>query len=168
MSTIFISHLSPIANQTTTTIAFAQPANMSHNLNVRVYQTNTNAHFKIVEKAVFYKNNGGFWSESDGVLTLTVNPDNTSGMLRFQTQNGKEPFTVLVGMFQQKVWLHILPNIASGDTCVKLLPQYYDNGPLSKVDLVQAFEAQNNNRRNLAVAVKRSEGQSYDVDIIIG
>ncbi|KAI0530278.1 fruit body lectin [Xylaria digitata] len=141
---------------------------MSHTLKVRIYQTNTNAHFNVVEKAVFYKDNGGFWSETDGVLTLIVNPVNTSGMLRFQSQDGKEPFTVLVGMFKQKPWLHILPNIASSDTCVKLLPQYYDNGPLSKIDLVQSFEAQNNNRRNLSVAVKRSEGQSYDIDIVIG
>ncbi|RWA08739.1 hypothetical protein EKO27_g6379 [Xylaria grammica] len=141
---------------------------MPYTLKIRVYQTSTNAYFNIVEKAIFWKDNGGTWAGSDGALTLTLNGENTSGMLRFQSQNGKETFTVVLGSFNKKLWLHILPNLAAGETCVKLLPQYYDKGPYSGIDLVQAFEAQNSSRRNLAVAVKNYEGQNYDLDIVIG
>ncbi|KAJ2990217.1 hypothetical protein NUW58_g3061 [Xylaria curta] len=137
-------------------------------LKARVYQKSTKSYFRIVEQAIFYKNNGGTWGESDGALTLTVNGENSDGMLRFQTQDGKERFTVVLGVFQQKVWVHIIPDITSSETCVNLLPLYHDGGKYANIDLVPSYEVKNSSGRNLSVAVKEYDGWNYDLDIVIG
>jgi Fungal fruit body lectin len=67
---------------------------MTYTVAVRVYQTNPNAFFNVVEKTAWHYANGGTWSESNGAFALTMGGSGTSGTLRFVADTG-EIFVVL-------------------------------------------------------------------------
>jgi hypothetical protein len=145
---------------------------MSYNIKVRVYQTNTNAFFRIVEQGVWHYANGGTWSDKDGVLTLTMGGSGTSGMLRFMTEHGKEAFFIALGVHNYKRWVDIVTGLADDVTCVKALPEYYnDTNPVR----VQSREAQRTSQsitnmygRNISANYSVAEGNNLDLNIIIG
>ncbi|KAI0182614.1 fruit body lectin [Xylaria flabelliformis] len=141
---------------------------MSYTVRVRVRHNKTDAYFHIAEMAVWHYANGGSWANSDGVLKLTMGGSGTSGMLRFQTDNGAEPFTVVMGVHNWKPWVHILPDVLPNETTVVLLPQYYAGGKHSGVPIVPTCNALNSAQRNLSAAFRDAEGRDYTLDLIIG
>lgn len=91
----------------------------------------------------------------------------TSGMLRFQTDNGGEPFTVVMGVHNWKPWVHILPDVLPNETTVVLLPQYYAGGKHSGVPIVPTCSVLNSAQRNLSAAIRDAEGRDYTLDLTI-
>ncbi|KAI5463645.1 lectin [Mariannaea sp. PMI_226] len=145
---------------------------MSYSIKVRVYQTNPNAYFKCVEKGVWHYANGGTWTEQDGVLTLTMGGSGTSGMVRFMTEQGKEAFFIAMGVHNYKPWLDIITGLADDITCVKALPEYYNN---TNPERCRSREAQrtsesilNIDRRTIAASYKVAEGHNLELNIVLG
>lgn len=145
---------------------------MSYTIKVRVYQSDTNTWFKIVEKAVWHYANGGAFSEQDGVNTLTIGGSGTSGLLRFKTEQNKQAFFVAFGVHNYKPWLDIITGLADDVTGVKALPEYYND---SNPERVKSREAQrtsqsilNIDRRTIAAEYKVTEGKNLELAIIIG
>jgi hypothetical protein len=138
---------------------------MSYTTQVRLYQSNTNAYFRVVESGVWHYANGGTWATSNGVLELTMGGSGTAGMLRLQTLDGKEPFTVALGVHNYKPWVHILPDVASNATCVTLLPDYYSGKHSDAVN--PTFSVSNAESRNLSAAYAVAEGHNLVLNIIL-
>ncbi|KAI0247901.1 fungal fruit body lectin [Lactifluus subvellereus] len=70
---------------------------MTYTITARVYQTNTNAFFNVVERTVWKYGNGGTWSEVDGAYVLTMGGSGTCGSLRFVADTG-ENFIATLGV----------------------------------------------------------------------
>ncbi|KAI1051028.1 hypothetical protein LB506_010948 [Fusarium annulatum] len=87
---------------------------MPYTVKVRVYQTNQNAYFRVVET-----------SESNGVLSLYMGDSGTAGLLRFKNEEGKESFSVAIGVHVYKPWLDIITGLADNITGAQSLPEYY-------------------------------------------
>ncbi|KAJ8126000.1 hypothetical protein O1611_g7638 [Lasiodiplodia mahajangana] len=111
---------------------------------------------------------GGAWADSDGVLTLTMGGSGTSGMLRFQSENGEERFTVAIGVHNWNPWVHILPDVATNETTIVLLPEYYAGGKHSGIPIVPKCSAQSSASRNFSAEFTRTEGKRYSMEIVIG
>ncbi|KAI1197739.1 fruit body lectin [Nemania serpens] len=141
---------------------------MSYTVRVRIRHNTTDAYFRPAEMAVWHYANGGSWTDSDAVLTLTMGGSGTSGMLRLQADDGREPFTVVIGVHNYAPWVHVLPDVLPSETTVVLLPQYYAGGKHSGVPIVPACEVQNSAGRKLAAAFRSTEGQTFSLDIVIG
>ncbi|KAM0544359.1 hypothetical protein ACHAPJ_011895 [Fusarium lateritium] len=144
---------------------------MSYQIKVRVYQTNNNAYFHIVEKGCWHYANGAQWTEENGILTLQMGGSGTSGMLRFKTEQGKEAFFVALGVHNYKPWVDTVTGLADEVTCVKALPEYYGQAS----DRTRSRESQrteqtilNIDRRNISTKYKVHEGNNLELDIIIG
>ena len=145
---------------------------MSYSIKARVYQTNTNAYFRIIEKGVWHYANGGTWTDQDGVLTLTMGGSGTSGMLRFMTEQGKEAFFIAFGVHNYKPWVDIITGLADEVTCVKALPEYYNdtNPPRAKSREAQRTSQSilNIDNRTIAAKYKVADGKNLELDIVIG
>ncbi|KAI0102194.1 fruit body lectin [Nemania sp. FL0031] len=141
---------------------------MSYTVRVRVRHTSADAYFRIAEMAVWHYANGGAWADSDGVLTLTMGGSGTSGMLRFQSENGEERFTVAIGVHNWNPWVHILPDVATNETTIVLLPEYYAGGKHSGIPIVPKCSAQSSASRNFSAEYTRTEGHKYSMEIVIG
>ncbi|OTA80812.1 hypothetical protein M434DRAFT_86025 [Hypoxylon sp. CO27-5] len=145
---------------------------MAYTIKVRVYQTNTNAFFNIVERGIWHYANGGTWGEEKGGHKLTMDESGTSGMLRFVSEGGEEAFWVVAGIHKSVRWVDIVTNIIREDTCVKSLPEYY-NG--TKPERVAAREAQreswaatNSEGRRISAKYTNPDGPNFDLNIVIG
>ncbi|KAJ8110345.1 hypothetical protein ONZ43_g5891 [Nemania bipapillata] len=138
---------------------------MAYTVRVRARQPNANAYFHVAEMAAFHS---GSWSNTDGVLKLTMSASGTSGMLRYQTETGAEAFTVAIGVHNYKPWVHILPDVAPSETCVALLPQYYAGGKHSGIPIVPTCTVYNSAQRSLTATFVSTEGHDYSLDIVIG
>lgn len=145
---------------------------MSYTIKVRVYQTNENAYFRIVEKGVWHYANGGTWNDENGALLLTMGGSGTSGILRFMTEQGKEAFFVAMGVHNYKPWVDTITGLADDVTGVKALPEYYNN---TNPERCRSREAQrtgqtilNIDRRNISTKYRVAEGHNLELDIIIG
>ncbi|KAJ2986601.1 hypothetical protein NUW58_g4948 [Xylaria curta] len=149
-------------------VALTSFYSMSYSVRVRVRHNCSDAYFHVAEMAVWHYANGGSWANSDGVLMLTMGGSGTSGMLRFQTSDDKEPFTVVLGVHNWKPWVHVLTDVAPNETTVALLPQYYAGGKHSGVAIVPSVTVQNSACRNISATYKNTEGRDYSVDIVIG
>ncbi|KAK7450569.1 hypothetical protein VKT23_012878 [Stygiomarasmius scandens] len=145
---------------------------MSYTIKVRVYQTNPNAFFKVVEKGVWHFANGGTWSEQDGVLLLTMGGSGTSGMLRFMTEQGKEAFFIAMGVHNSKRWVDIVTGLANDVTCVRALPEYYNDTNPTRVQSREAQRTEqtilNVDRRNIGAKYSVTEGNNLELNIILG
>ncbi|EKJ69238.1 hypothetical protein NXS19_012742 [Fusarium pseudograminearum] len=144
---------------------------MSYTIKVRVYQTNPNAYFHIVEKGCWHYANGSQWNEQNGILTLAMGGSGTSGMLRFKTEQNKEGFFVAMGVHNYKPWVDTVTGLGDDITCVKALPEYYGNAS----DRTRSRESQrteqtilNIDRRNISTHYKVKEGNNLELDITIG
>ena len=144
---------------------------MSYTITVKVYQTNPDAFFKIVEKTVWQYANGGTWSEVNDTQVLTMGGSGTCGSLRFVADTG-ENFIVTLGVHNYERWGDIVTNLANDQTGVIINPQYYNS---SFPDREQAREAQrtsynvnDSEGRNFAFNYTVATGNNLEVDIIIG
>ena len=143
---------------------------MSYKITVRVYQTNPNNFFRLVEQTVWKYANGGTWGESNGEYVLTMGGSGTSGTLRFVGDDG-EKFIVAFGVHNYKRWSDIVTNLTDDQTGVVINPQYYDGTP----DRAHARESQrseysvkNLQGRNFTVNYTVNEGNDLRANIIIG
>ncbi|KAI1176243.1 fruit body lectin [Nemania sp. FL0916] len=142
---------------------------MSYTIRVRIRHTSTDACFRIAEMAVWHFANGGAWTETDGILTLTMGGSGTSGMLRLQTQEGEEAWTLTAGIHNYKPWVHIITDVARNETSPVLLPQYY-GGKFSYTQIPRAPTASARNRelRTFTATFGNPEGRYYPLDVVIG
>ncbi|KIK57113.1 hypothetical protein GYMLUDRAFT_87113 [Collybiopsis luxurians FD-317 M1] len=145
---------------------------MSYSIKVKVYQTNTNAFFQLVEKDVWYYANGGVWNESDGVHKLSMGGSGTSGMLRFRSEQGNEAFWVAQGVHNYKPWVDIVTNLTNDYTGVKGLPEYYGSTVPGRAQAREAqrtsWQAVNAQGRKITANFTVSSGNNLELNIIIG
>jgi hypothetical protein len=141
---------------------------MSYTVRVRVRHNSADVYFRVAEMAVWHYANGGVWADSDSVLTLTMGGSGTSGMLRFQSENGEERFAVTIGVHNYNPWVHILPDVATNETTIVLLPQYYAGGKHSNIPIVPRCNVQSSVPRNFSAEFTRNEGNKYSMEIVIG
>ena len=141
---------------------------MSYKITARVFRTNTNAFFRIVEKTVFLR---GTWAEVDEQHVLTMDSSGTSGTLRFKPDGAGEEVVVALGVHNYKRWGDIVTNLTDEQTGVVINPQYYDG----TADRAHARESQrseysvkNLQGRNFTVNYTVNEGNDLRANIIIG
>ncbi|KAF8470678.1 Cytolysin/lectin [Kalaharituber pfeilii] len=82
---------------------------MTYTITVRIHQTNQDAFFQVVEKAVWHYGGGC---------------SGNSGVLRFVSDTG-EHFIVALGVCNYKCWADIVTGLTPEQTSVVILPQYY-------------------------------------------
>ena len=107
---------------------------MSYTTVVRVVDSSDTG-FTACEETVWYYANGGTWSDTDGVMTLSMGGSGTSGGLRFKGKSGEE-FIVMLGVHNYKRWCDIVVDLAAGDTNLKIQPTYYQEGEGSRSDML--------------------------------
>ena len=100
---------------------------MSYSIALRVYQHPSRGYFSLVEKTCWDYANGGTWSDTNGVQTLTMGGSGTSGILRFESDKG-ERITVAVGVHNYKRWCDIVTGLKTNETALVINGQYYNNG----------------------------------------
>ncbi|KIY66243.1 fungal fruit body lectin, partial [Cylindrobasidium torrendii FP15055 ss-10] len=146
---------------------------MSYKITVRVYQTDQNAFFNVVEQTIWHYASGGTWAAVSGTgeLVLKMGGSGTCGSLRFLDADSDEAFIVTLGVHDSKRWCDIVTNLSLDQTGVVITPQYY-NG---QADREKAREAQlanynvnNAKGRNIAVHYTVDEGNDLKANIIIG
>jgi len=138
---------------------------MSYKITLRIYQTNTNAFFRVVEQTVWNYANGGTWSDIDGQKVLTMGGSGTSGTIRFQSDTG-ENFLVIVGVHNYKPWYDIAPDLKNDETGTVINPEYYGSGVRNNG--IQRDNVKNAQGRNLAIKFTVGEGNDLKANIIIG
>jgi Fungal fruit body lectin len=100
----------------------------TYTITLRIYQTNPNAYFHIVEKTAWGFADGGIWTEStNGEQVLTMGGSGTCGTLRFQSDTG-EKIVVAVGVHNYERWCDIVPDVQSHQTGSTIQAQYYGAG----------------------------------------
>jgi hypothetical protein len=144
---------------------------MSYTIIAKVYQTNQNAFFHVVEKTVWKYANGGTWGEVDGCHLLTMGGSGTSGSLRFVSDTG-ENFIVTLGVHNYKRWGDIVPNLTHEETGVVITPQYYSDkhGDREKQREKQltTYSVKNSKGRSFSLHYTVTEGNNLKVNIVIG
>jgi hypothetical protein len=141
---------------------------MSYKITLRVYQTNPNNFFRIVEKTVFNYANGGSWNESNGEQIVTFGGSGTSGTLRFLGDNG-ENFLVAVGIHNSKRWGDIVTSLAKDQTGVSVNPEYY-NGKrdYQREKQLESYSVKSATGRNYQIKYTVAEGNDLKAILIIG
>ncbi|KAF8477637.1 fungal fruit body lectin [Russula ochroleuca] len=144
---------------------------MSYKITAKVYQTDRNAFFRVVEETVWKYANGGTWGEVDGTHVLSMGGSGTSGSLRFVSDTG-ENFIVTLGVHNYKRWGDIITNLTNEETGVIITPQYYNNDKpdreRQREKQLTTFSVKNNKGRNFTFDYTVTEGNDLNVDIIIG
>jgi hypothetical protein len=139
---------------------------MTYTFVVRV-SDNSDAGFAICEQSVL---NSGYWSNTDGVLTLVITHSGTSGALRFRSKSGEE-FIICLGVHNYKRWLDIVEDITANDTCVIILPTYYTdaagnrNGMLWKQ--LSEIEKRSSKGRDVHAKVTSQTDDHFEVRVMI-
>ncbi|KAG2109272.1 lectin [Suillus discolor] len=145
---------------------------MSYTIVVRVIDaTNNNSNFTLAEKTVWHYANGGRWSDTDSIQTLTMGGSGTSGGLRLKSSTGEELFVVL-GIHNYKRWCDISTDLTPEDTGMKIHPEYYTDGTAqNKLLWEQLSEIQKTSAKGTKVNVKyvqeAADGKSFVVHITI-
>ncbi|CVL06094.1 Agaricus bisporus lectin [Fusarium sp. NRRL 25303] len=143
---------------------------MPYTVKVRVYQTNQNAYFRVVETVCWHYTNCE-WNESNGVLSLYMGDSGNGGLLRFKNEEGKEAFSVAIGVHVYKPWLDIITGLADNITGAQSLPEYYGE-TTDKTKRREATKTEqsvlNIDHRNITAKYRVKEGENLELDIIIG
>ena len=144
---------------------------MSYKISVRIYQTNTNAFFNIVEKTVWNYANGGTWSESNREQVLTMGGSGTSGTLRFLADTG-ENFIVALGVHNYKRWCDIVTNLSNDQTDVIINPEYYNDAypdrEVQREKQLATYSVANSKGRKFTVTFYVADGNDLKANIIVG
>lgn len=143
---------------------------MSYKITVRVYQTNPNAFFHIVEKTVWNYANGGTWTEVDGQHVLTMGGSGTSGTLRFKSDGPGEEVVVALGVHNYKRWGDIVTGISNGDTGIIVNGQYYNGGSraYAREKQLADYSVRSASGRNFEIKYTVADGNDLHANIIIG
>jgi hypothetical protein len=142
---------------------------MSYTIACRVYQTDSDAWFEIIEKTVWNYANGGTWTELDDKQVLTMGGSGTSGILRFRC--GDEYFIVALGVHNYLRWVDVSTGLPSSDTAAHIHPDYYTEGSYRtsvREKQLSSFDVTSPQGRNIKVNFDVAEGQSLDCTITIG
>jgi hypothetical protein len=144
---------------------------MSYTITARVYQTNTNAFFNVVERTVWQFGNGGTWSEVNGAYVLTMGGSGTCGSLRFLADTG-ENFIITLGVHNYLRWGDIVTNLTNQETGVIITPQYYNDAnpdrEAQRERQLTTYNVSNQKGRNFAFTYTVTEGNNLVVNIVIG
>jgi hypothetical protein len=143
---------------------------MTYKLHARVYHTNPNAHFHVVEKTVWHHAGGGEWSDVDGAHVLTIGGSGTCGSLRFVSDTG-ENFIITLGVHNDKGWGDIVTDLTNEQTGIVITPQYYGDQYRDRVlqrEKQLASYNVNGKYRNFAYHYTATEGNYHKVNIVIG
>ncbi|EKM51430.1 uncharacterized protein PHACADRAFT_263561 [Phanerochaete carnosa HHB-10118-sp] len=147
---------------------------MSYTITVRVYQTSTNAFFRVVEKIVWHEANGGTWDESCGEHILTLGGSGTSGALRFESDTG-ENFLAAFGVHSYKRWCDIVTGLEPRQTGTLVLGEYYtDRGAVQRAYMRErqaasyGVESLGDKPRGFNVAYTVADGKNLRANIVIG
>lgn len=135
---------------------------MTYKITLRVYQTNVNAWFRVVEKTVWNDAGSGFWTEVDGKHTLTMGGSGTSGTLRF---------LVVVGVHNYRRWTDVVADLTSDQTGMVINPEYYGGGTRTHGTWEQTLtthEVHNAWGRRLAVTWFVGEGNDLRASVCFG
>jgi Fungal fruit body lectin len=136
---------------------------MTYTVVVRVYQTNPNAFFHVVEKTVWHYANAGTWSESNGTLVLTMGGSGTSGTLRFIADTG-EIFLAVLGVHNYDV----AADLAVAETGKVANAEYYAGGKRSGVPVQPSCSVNNASGWKISVNFMATEGSDLKANIVIG
>uniref|UniRef100_D2D056 Lectin n=1 Tax=Agroathelia rolfsii TaxID=39291 RepID=D2D056_9AGAM len=142
---------------------------MTYKITVRIYQTNPNAFFQLVEETVWKYANGGTWAVENDQHVLTMGGSGTSGTLRFQADDG-ESFVVAFGVHNYKRWCDIVTGLASNQTGIVINEEYYSLPVRERARERQLSEYQVKNAkgRNFQVNFTQAEGGDLHANVIIG
>jgi Fungal fruit body lectin len=144
---------------------------MSYKITVRVYQTNQNAFFQIVEKTMWEYANGGTWTQENGQEVITMGGSGTSGTLRFVADTG-ENFIVALGVHNYKRWCDIVTNLANNEPGVIINPQYYNSQnpdrEAQREKQLTTYSVANSKGRKFTVTYTVTDGNDLKANIIIG
>jgi Fungal fruit body lectin len=140
---------------------------MAYTITARIYQTNRDAFFHVVEKTAW-----GTWTEVDGAHVLTMSNSGSCGSLRFVSDTD-EAFIVTLGVHNYKRWGDIVTKFATNEhTGIIVTPQYYDSQHSNRVSQRQSqattYNVRNDKGRNFAFIYREAEGNNLKVDIVIG
>lgn len=141
---------------------------MSYTINVRVYQTNTNAFFHVVEQAVWTYGGGGSWTALNDEHVLRMGASGTCGTIRFESDTG-ERFIVALGVHNYARWVDIVTGLEGHDTCIKLTPEWYNGGFRAYMREKQPTEhsAVSPQGRKIEAKYTVKDGHELRIDIII-
>ncbi|KAG0696919.1 lectin 2b [Suillus ampliporus] len=143
---------------------------MSYTIAVRIVDASaSDPGFKLVEKTVWHYANGGTWSNTDSIETLVMGGSGTSGSLRFRNGAGEE-FLVTLGVHNYKRWCDVVTDLATGDTGMKIQPEYYmDSNPRNQMLWKQLADLQRKSAKGTSVEIKyvKEEGNTFVVHIDI-
>ena len=142
---------------------------MSYSITLRIFQTNpARGHFSLVENTCWNYANGGTWSDTDGILTLSMGGSGTSGVLRFVSDRG-ERITIAVGVHNYKRWCDIVTGLASNQTALVINGQYYNGGGRDYMREKQLSEYKVTSAvgTNYAVVYTVPDGNNLKADVII-
>ena len=142
---------------------------MSYKITVRVYHTNTNAFFQLVEKTNWNYANGGTWTECYGEHILTMGGSGTSGTLRFLSDTG-ERFIVALGVHNYKRWSDIVTGLAPDQTGIVINSEYYNSGgrAYAREKQLSTYSVTSSAGRRFTVTYIVTEGNDLKANIIIG
>jgi len=140
---------------------------MSYTITVRVYQTNPNAFFDVVEETVWNFANGGTWEDVKGQKVLTMGGSGTSGTLRFKTESG-ENFIVAMGVHNYKRWCDIVPDLPNNETGVVINPKYYHDWSGRREKQLSNFSTTSAKDRKLSIDYTTADGHNLVAIIVIG
>ncbi|KAF8547947.1 lectin [Imleria badia] len=138
---------------------------MSYSIAIRIYQTNpARGDFSVVENTCFTK---GTWSETNEVLTLTMDGSGTSGVLRFMSDKG-ELITVAVGVHNYKRWCDIVTGLKTNETALVINGQYYNNGgrDYMREKQLAEYKVTSPAGTNVAIVYKVPDGNNLQADVI--
>jgi Fungal fruit body lectin len=141
---------------------------MSYKITARVYQTNPNAWFEIIEKTVWNYANGGTWTVVDDKQVLTMGGSGTSGILRFKS--GSEYFIVALGVHNYKRWVDVSTGLPTSDTAAHIHPDYYTAGNYRatvREKQLSSFDVTSPQGRRITVNFTVAEGHELACDIVI-
>ncbi|KAF7978507.1 hypothetical protein HWV62_45667 [Athelia sp. TMB] len=145
-------------------------SDQSYKIHCCIFQTNPNAHFRIVEQTVFHYANGGTWGEMDGQKMLCMGGSGTSGTLRLLADKTGECFIVALGVHNYKRWCDVVTNLKDNETGVLINPQYYNNGgrDSQREKQLSSYSVKNAKGRHIEVKFTKDEGTDLMCNLIIG
>ncbi|KAH0831303.1 lectin [Lanmaoa asiatica] len=141
---------------------------MSYSISMRVFQSNpARGYFHIVEQTCWNYANGCTWSESNGIITLTMGGSGTSGVIRFMSDKG-ERITIAVGVHNYKRWCDVVTGLAPKDTGIVINGQYYNNGgrDYMREKQLSEYSVTSTVGTKIGVAYTVTEGNNLQADII--
>jgi hypothetical protein len=142
---------------------------MSYSITLRIFQTNPDTFFRVVEQTVWNYANGGTWTQNNGEYKLTMGGSGTSGTIRFVADNG-ENFIVAIGVHNYKRWCDIVTNLTNDQTGVIINPEYYNSGQRAyqREKQLATYSVADVKGRKYEVKFTKDDGNDLAANIIIG